>query len=173
MSKRDFYRTFNLIENQYVESVHILKNKQEIEQDGMVSPELTEEIKEVINPILVSYDCVGYMKFLIQKDKKLFDKEFLSIKSQFDEMQHNFESAKKEGYSESFISNFNLMLKKIFEKYEMWHYFKIILDSPNKKGRKEKYDRQNFSTFSKLKEYFCSVVDENNKSINELSEILS
>lgn len=70
MSKKDFDREYNVIENQYLEMLKNLKDMEKEFADGLVSPDMLNQMKQVMEPLLVNYRMWSYVKFLLNKPAK-------------------------------------------------------------------------------------------------------
>lgn len=95
MSKKDFDREYNVIENQYLEMLENLKDMEKELADGLVSPDMLDQMKQVMEPLLVNYRMWSYVKFLLnkpikkQKETKYKNqnKKLMSQMKTFDEMK--------------------------------------------------------------------------------------
>lgn len=70
MSKKDFDREYIQIENQYLEMLENLKDMEKELADGLVNPDLLEQMKEIIKPLRTNYEMWNYIKFLLNKPTK-------------------------------------------------------------------------------------------------------
>ena len=70
MSKKDFDKEFIQIENQYLEMLENLKDMEKELADGLVNPDLLEQMKEIIKPLRTNYEMWNYIKFLLNKPTK-------------------------------------------------------------------------------------------------------
>ena len=70
MSKKDFDREFAQIEKQYLEMIGDLKDMQQEFADGLVSPDTLEQMKKIVEPIVVNYNMWNYVRFLLNKPNK-------------------------------------------------------------------------------------------------------
>ena len=70
MSKKDFDKEFIQIENQYLEMLENLKDKEKELTDGLINPDLLEQMKEIIKPLRTNYEMWNYIKFLLNKPTK-------------------------------------------------------------------------------------------------------
>ena len=67
MSKKDFDREYKQIENQYLEMIENLKDMEQELTNGLVSPDMFEQMKEIIKPLKTNYEMWNYIKFLLNK----------------------------------------------------------------------------------------------------------
>lgn len=67
MSKKDFDREYKQIENQYLEMIENLKDMEQELANGLVSPDMFEQMKEIIKPLKTNYEMWNYIKFLLNK----------------------------------------------------------------------------------------------------------
>lgn len=67
MSKRDFDREFLQIESQYLEMIQDLRDMEQEMGEGLVAPETYDQMKRMIDPILVNYNTWNYIKFILNK----------------------------------------------------------------------------------------------------------
>lgn len=70
MSKKDFDREYIQIESQYLEMLENLKDMEKELADGLVNPDLLEQMKEIIKPLRTNYEMWNYIKFLLNKPTK-------------------------------------------------------------------------------------------------------
>ena len=67
MAKKDFDREYKQIEAQYLEMLENLKDMEKELADGLVSPDMFEQMKEIIKPLRTNYEMWSYVKFLLNK----------------------------------------------------------------------------------------------------------
>lgn len=67
MSKKDFDREYKQIESQYLEMLENLKDMEQELANGLVNPDMFEQMKEIIKPLKTNYEMWNYIKFLLNK----------------------------------------------------------------------------------------------------------
>lgn len=70
MSKKDFDREFLQIEAQYLDMIQELKDMENEMKNDLVAPETYDQMKKMIEPILVNYNTWNYIKFILNKPVK-------------------------------------------------------------------------------------------------------
>lgn len=70
MSKKDFDKEYAQVENQYLEMVENLKDMEKEMAEGLVNPDLFEQMKQTIEPLLVNYRMWNYVKFILDKPNR-------------------------------------------------------------------------------------------------------
>ena len=79
MSKKDFDRYYEEVENTYLEMIENLRDMEREMADGLVDPGMFEQMKEMIIPLKNNYETLGYVKFLLNKPvKKEKEKRYIS-----------------------------------------------------------------------------------------------
>lgn len=95
MSKKDFDKEYIIIENQYLEMLENLKDMEKELADGLVNPDMFDQMKQVMEPLLINYRMWSYIKFLLnkpvkkQKEEKYKNqnKKLMTQMKSFDEMK--------------------------------------------------------------------------------------
>ena len=95
MSKKDFDKEYIVIENQYLEMLENLKDMEKELADGLVNPDMFDQMKQVMEPLLINYRMWSYIKFLLnkpvkkQKEEKYKNqnKKLMTQMKSFDEMK--------------------------------------------------------------------------------------
>ena len=67
MSKRDFDIYFQKVANDYHEMVLELNDMSKEFEEGVVSPEVYEQMKRTIEPIKRNYETLNYVDYLLNK----------------------------------------------------------------------------------------------------------
>ena len=67
MAKRDFYKEYAQIERDYLDMVAELKDMEKELGDGLVSPDMFENMKKMVQPLLNNYRVWNYIKFVLDK----------------------------------------------------------------------------------------------------------
>lgn len=67
MSKRDFDIYFQKVANNYHEMVLELNDMSKEFEEGVVSPEVYEQMKRTIEPIKRNYETLNYVDYLLNK----------------------------------------------------------------------------------------------------------
>lgn len=67
MAKRDFDREYDQIERDYLDMVAELKDMEKELGDGLVSPDMFENMKKMAQPLLNNYRVWNYIKFILDK----------------------------------------------------------------------------------------------------------
>ena len=67
MSKRDFDIYFQKVANNYHEMVLELNDMSKECEEGVVSPEVYEQIKRTIEPLKRNYETLNYVDYLLNK----------------------------------------------------------------------------------------------------------
>ena len=70
MSKKDFDRYYKEVKDQYYEMIGTLDELSELASTGMVSPEMVENTKNLIEPIKKNYMTLSYVSFLLNTPKR-------------------------------------------------------------------------------------------------------
>ena len=70
MAKKDFDRYYEEVENTYLEMLENLRDMEREMADGLVDPDMFEQMKEMIIPLKNNYETLGYVKFLLNKPVK-------------------------------------------------------------------------------------------------------
>ena len=70
MSKKDFDAYVNQIEDQYLEMLSELRDMEKELSEGMVSPEMYDQMKEMVAPLKINYERACYFKFILNKPRK-------------------------------------------------------------------------------------------------------
>lgn len=97
MSKKDFDREFAQIEKQYLEMIGDLKDMQQEFADGLVSPDTLEQMKKIVEPIVVNYNMWNYVRFLLNKpNKKEKEAKYIRQTKKFQENMKTFDDVVEE-----------------------------------------------------------------------------
>ena len=79
MAKKDFDRYYEEVENTYLEMLENLRDMEREMADGLVDPDMFEQMKEMIIPLKNNYETLGYVKFLLNKPvRKEKEKRYIS-----------------------------------------------------------------------------------------------
>ena len=70
MSKKDFDRYYKEVKDQYYEMIGTLEELSELASTGMVSPEMVDNTKNLIEPIKQNYMTLSYVSFLLNTPKR-------------------------------------------------------------------------------------------------------
>ena len=70
MAKKDFDREYAQIEQDYLDMVAELKDMEKELGDGLVSPDMFENMKQMAQPLLNNYRVWNYIKFILDKPTK-------------------------------------------------------------------------------------------------------
>ena len=146
MAKRDFEKKYEIIEEQHFRLIEILRKKQEEMTDELVDPDYIEKLNEVTLPIASSYGSVSYMRFLLKKDKALFDREYEQIRRTTEKLYFGTILLAKEvvdgDATKEMLENMKKVAHKSLDNYNIWNYFFLLLNRPVKKRSAKKYDAQ-------------------------------
>lgn len=70
MSKKHVEQYYNEICDQYMEMQQNIKDFEQIAMEGMIEPERLDEIKKNIEPLMVNYERISYIMYLLNKPNK-------------------------------------------------------------------------------------------------------
>lgn len=97
MSKKDFDKEYIQVEKQYLEMVENLKDMEKEMAEGLVNPDLFEQMKQTIEPLLVNYRMWSYVKFLLNKpNRKQKEEKYKSQNKKLMSQMKTFEETKEE-----------------------------------------------------------------------------
>ena len=143
MAKRDFKELYSRIENQYLKALDILKKKQEALLDEVVSPEVSDEVRDVLEPLKSFYQSASYLMFLLRKNKSSLDQEYRVLKSQAKEMEDNIldmkEAVNSGALSKDRLDDLVAATKHTFDTVDDWEAFLCYINKPVKKSSRSKY----------------------------------
>lgn len=143
MAKKDFKELYGRIENQYLKALDILKKKQEAFLDEVVSPEISDEVKDVLEPLKNLYQSASYLVFLFKKGKSSLDREYQVLKGQAREMEDNISDMKEAvdsgALSKDRLDDLVAATKHTFDTVDDWEAFLCYINKPVKKSSRSKY----------------------------------
>ena len=70
MSKKDFDNYFNKVASDYHNMIIELQDMTKEYEEGVVSPEVYEQMKQIIAPLKRNYEVLNYVEFLLNKPVK-------------------------------------------------------------------------------------------------------
>lgn len=70
MSRKDVQDYYNQLTEDYHEMVMTLKDMEKECEEGLVSPDRVEQLKQLIEPIKTNYSRISYIIFLLNKPNK-------------------------------------------------------------------------------------------------------
>lgn len=70
MSKRHVEEYYNNVCKQYEEFVQEIKDFQESSQDKLLPPEVSENLKQMLEPLKNNWQTLGYIMWLLNKSNK-------------------------------------------------------------------------------------------------------
>ena len=70
MSKKDFDRYYLEIKNQYLEMLSNMEEFSKTASDEMISSDIIENMKALVEPIKQNYMTLSYVSFLLDKPKR-------------------------------------------------------------------------------------------------------
>lgn len=143
MAKKDFKELYGRIENQYLKALDILKKKQEAFLDEVVSPEMSDEVKDVLEPLKNFYQSASYLMFMLRKGKPSLDEEYQNLKNQAEEMKENIsdmrEAVESGALSSDRLDDLITATKNTFDAMDNWEAFLCYINKPIKKSSRSKY----------------------------------
>lgn len=97
MSKKDFDREYKQIESQYLEMLENLKDMEQELANGLVNPDMFEQMKEIIKPLKTNYEMWNYIKFLLNKPtRKQKEERYRNQNKKLISQMKTFEQMKEE-----------------------------------------------------------------------------
>ena len=97
MSKKDFDREYKQIESQYLEMLKNLKDMEQELANGLVNPDMFEQMKEIIKPLKTNYEMWNYIKFLLNKPtRKQKEERYRNQNKKLISQMKTFEQMKEE-----------------------------------------------------------------------------
>lgn len=100
MSVKDVKIYFDKIVDDYHEMITAIKDMEEEVSNGLVEPERLENMKNIVNPLMLNYERWSYMMYLLNKPnrkskEKRYEKTYKKVKNTFnDEHRENMEVVK-------------------------------------------------------------------------------
>ena len=111
--------------------------------------------------------------------KKDFDNYMIKMKAQYEEMKRNLEIVAKEAQDNpsdlDFVERLRQDILPFKQNYERLVYIKTLLDRPNKKDKKLKYNRMLIKKLKELEEKNSteSVLQENKEVISKIASYIN
>lgn len=74
--KSDFYRYYNVMQEQYLQMIEVVKEYEELKKEGKISLGEEQKALEMLQPIEANYKRLSYIAYLLQKPRfSLFKKK--------------------------------------------------------------------------------------------------